>query len=231
MAMSERRYTDEEVARIFERAAEAQQQARKQLTSGESPDGMTLSQLQDIGKEVGISAELIAQAAKSVALPIRETSRRFLGLPIGVGRTVDLERKLTDAEWDQLVVDLRETFDAKGTIKHEGSFRQWTNGNLQALLEPTPTGQRLRLKTFKGDAMGSIVGGVALLGSALVGLSSMWLQGAQGGAYASLSLIGAMGAVLLAAGALRLPSWARLRQRQMEEVAARLSTTITPTDT
>jgi len=30
----------------------------------------------------------------------------------GVGRTVDLERRLTDAEWDQLVVDLRETFDA-----------------------------------------------------------------------------------------------------------------------
>jgi hypothetical protein len=224
--MTERRYTDEEVARIFERAAEAQQQARKQLTSGESPDGMTLSQLQEIGKEVGISADLIAQAAKSVALPMRATSRRFLGLPVGVGRTVDLERKLTDAEWDQLVDDLRETFDAKGTIRHEGSFKQWTNGNLQALLEPTPTGQRLRLKTFKGDAMGSIIGGVALLGSSLVGLTSMWLQGAQGGAYVGLSLIGTMGAVLFGAGALRLPSWARLRQRQMEDVAGRLTSSI-----
>src|SRR6185503_7153045 len=125
--MPERRYTDEEVAKIFERAAEAQQAARKQLTSGESPEGMTLAQLQEIGKEVGISPELVAQAARSVALPVRATGRKFLGLPIGVGRTVDLERRLTDAEWDQLVVDLRETFDAKGTIRHEGSFRQWTN--------------------------------------------------------------------------------------------------------
>ena len=225
--MGERRFTDEEVAKIFERAAEAQQAARRQLTSGESPDGMTLAQLQEIGKEVGIAPELIAQAAKSVALPMRETSRRFLGLPIGVGRTVDLERKLTDAEWDQLVVDLRETFDAKGVIRHEGSFRQWTNGNLQALLEPTPTGQRLRLRTFKGDAMGSIFGGAALLSASIVGLTSMWLQGAQGGAYVSLSLIGATGALLFGAGALRLPSWARLRQRQMEDVAARLSETIT----
>ena len=224
--MAERRYTDEEVARIFERAAEAQQQARKQLTSGESPDGMTLSQLQEIGKEVGISPELITQAAKSVAVPMRQTSRRFLGLPIGVGRTVDLERKLTDAEWDQLVVDLRETFDAKGTIKHEGSFRQWTNGNLQALLEPTPTGQRLRLKTFKGGAMGSIVGGVALLGSSLVELSNVWLQGARGGDWASMSVIGLTGAALFLVGALRLPSWARLRERQMEEVAARLASSV-----
>jgi len=225
--MTERRYTDEEVASIFERAAEAQQQVRKQLTTGESPEGMTLAQLQEIGKEVGISADLIAQAAKSVSMPVRETSRRFLGLPVGVGRTVDLERKLTDEEWDRLVVDLRETFDAKGTIRHEGSFRQWTNGNLQALLEPTATGQRLRLRTFKGDAMGSIVGGGALLGASFVGLASMWMQGAQSGSWASMSIIGLTGAVLFAAGALRLPSWARLRQRQMEEVAARLASATT----
>ncbi|HMC56994.1 MAG TPA: hypothetical protein VKH19_17570, partial [Gemmatimonadaceae bacterium] len=224
--MSDRRYSDEEVSRIFERAAEAQQQARKQLTPGESPDGMTLSQLQEIGKEVGIAPELIAQAAKSVALPIRETSRKFLGLPIGVGRTLDLERKLTDDEWDRLVVDLRETFDAKGTIRHEGSFRQWTNGNLQALLEPTPTGQRLRLKTFKSDAMGSIIGGAGMVAASAIGLTSMLLQGAQGGAFGSMSLIGAVGAMLFAAGALRLPSWARLRQRQMEDVAERLSSSI-----
>src|SRR3954464_8777429 len=140
LPMSDRRYSDEEVSRIFERAAEAQQQTRKQLTSGESPDGMTLAQLQEIGKEVGIAPELIAQAAKSVALPIGEKSRKFLGLPIGVGRTRDLERKLTDDEWDRLVVDLRETFDAKGTIRHEGSFRQWPTGRLQDVWRPTPTG-------------------------------------------------------------------------------------------
>lgn len=228
--MSERRFNDEQVAEIFQRAAEAQQTARKQLTAGETPDGMTLRELQEIGKEVGLSPELIAQAAKSVSLPVRTTSRRFLGLPIGVGRTVDLERKLTDDEWDRLVVDLRETFDARGAIRHEGSFRQWTNGNLQALLEPSPTGHRLRLRTFKGDAMASIIGGAAMLSASAVGLATMFVQGAQGGAYASLSLIGAMGAVLLGAGAVRLPSWARQRERQMEDVAARLTSNVSGDD-
>ena len=58
-------------------------------------------------------------------------------MPVGVSRTVTSAGNFTEREWERLVVDLRETFDAKGAVKREGSFRQWTNGNLQALVEPT----------------------------------------------------------------------------------------------
>ena len=58
--MTEPRYNEEEVAAIFERAAEAQQTARRHLPPGE---GMTLADLQEIGREVGIPPELVAQAA------------------------------------------------------------------------------------------------------------------------------------------------------------------------
>src|SRR5512132_171395 len=111
--MSERRFNEAEVAAIFERAAEAQQTGQRQLPSGE---GMTLSELQEIGREVGLAPELVAQAATSIGLGGRPTSRHFLGLPGGVGRTIDLGRKLSDEEWDRFVVDLRETFDARGTM-------------------------------------------------------------------------------------------------------------------
>ena len=114
---------------------------------------MTLAQLQEIGREVGIAPVMVAEAAKAIDLLGRPMSRYFLGLPIGVGRTVNLDRKLSDEEWERFVVDLRETFDARGRLKSEGSFRQWTNGNLQALLEPTPTGQQVRLRTLKGAAL------------------------------------------------------------------------------
>lgn len=132
--MTERRYSEAEVTAIFERAAEAQQSARRQLPAGE---GMSLAQLQDIGREVGIPSELVDQAARSLEREGQPASRKFLGLPIGVGRTIELGRKLTDEEWERLVVDLRETFDAKGRVRYDGPFREWTNGNLQALLEPT----------------------------------------------------------------------------------------------
>ena len=186
---------------------------------------MTLTELQEIGREVGIAPELVARAAKAIQLGGQPTSRHFLGLPIGVGRTIDLDRKLSDEEWDRFVVDLRETFDARGTSRHEGSFRQWTNGNLQALLEPTAAGHRIRLKTVKGDAVGLLGGGLGILGVATAALIAATLRGGvvDAGMLSSLGTLAIMGAGMFGLGAIRLPGWARLRRRQMEEVAARIA--------
>ncbi len=219
-AMTERRYSEEEVAAIFERAAEAQQTARRQLPSGE---GMMLSDLQEIGREVGIPPELVAQAARSMDQGGLPASRTFLGLPIGVGRTVDLDRRISEEEWERLVVDLRETFDARGSVRNDGSFRQWTNGNLQALLEPTATGHRLRLRTVKGDARGLMTAGLASLGVAAALLIGSAVTGQLGGAFPGAGFLSAIGLSMFGIGALRLPGWARLRRRQMEGVAARLA--------
>jgi len=219
--MTDRRFNEAEVAAIFELAAEAQHTSQRQLPSGE---GMTLTQLQEIGREVGISPEQLVQAAKVIELGGRPTSRQFLGFPIGVGLTIDLNRNLTDEEWEQFVVDLRETFDARGSLKREGSFRQWANGNLQALLEPTPTGHRIRLRTFKGDARTLMIGGIGLIGFATVAAVAYLARGGAGdeGMLVSLAMA-TMGAGMFGIGGLRLPGWARLRGRQMKEVAARVA--------
>ena len=214
--MTERRFNEAEVAAIFERATEAQQTGQRQLPSGE---GMTLAQLQEIGREVGISPEQVAEAANALDRVGSPTARSFLGLPIGVGRTIELDRRLTDDEWERLVVDLRETFDARGTLRHEGSLRQWTNGNLQALLEPTATGHRVRLRTIKGDSQAFMMGGLAMLGVGLV--STIFSEG--GAAVSSAVSFLAMGGGLFAIGALRLPGWARVRRQQMEQIAGRLT--------
>ena len=90
-----------------------------------------------------------------------------------MGRTVYLDRPVSDHEWDLLVVDLRETFNARGKLRQEGSFRQWTNGNLQVLLEPTDSGERLRLKTVKSGARASILMGGTALTLGAVALAQM----------------------------------------------------------
>lgn len=220
--MTHRRFNEAEVAAIFELAAEAQQTSQLRLPSG---DGMTLAELQEIGRDVGISPEELVRAAKAIERRGRPTSRHFLGLPIGVGLTVDLERTLSDEEWERFVADLRETFDARGTLKHEGSLRHWANGNLQAHLEPTATGHRIRLRTVKGDARGLIIGGLGILGIATVALVAGALRGVGGdvGSLPSLVVLATIGAGVAGIGAFRLPGWARLRRRQMEEVAARVA--------
>jgi hypothetical protein len=190
---------------------------------------MTLTQLQEIGREVGISPEAVSLAAQAVEGGGQPMSRHFLGLPVAVGMDVDLGRMLTDAEWERLVIDLRETFDAAGKLVQEGSFRQWSNGNLKALLEPTPAGHRLRLRTEKGGARGLIVGGLVMLGFAVTtGVASLiGARVADAGMVMSLATFATMGAGMFGVGGLRLPGWARLRRRQMEGVIARATTAST----
>jgi hypothetical protein len=216
----ERRYTEEDAAAIFQRATEAQQGRRPQLPPGE---GMTLAELQAIGREVGIPSDLVALAARSIEQGGRPSSRTFLGLPIGVGRTIELDRRLSDTEWEQLVGDLRETFDARGTVRYDGPFRQWTNGNLQALLEPTPAGHRIRLRTLKGNARAMMTAGLGLLGIGAATVVAALVGGVAGDTWSSASLLAVLGLGMFGAGAVQVPGWARLRSRQMEAVAARLT--------
>lgn len=219
--MTERRFSDDEAAAIFERAAKADQTVRRQLPS---PDGMTLGDLQAIGREVGIPPELITEAAGSVATVTRPARRSFMGLPIGVGRAVDLPRNLTEDEWDRLVVLLRETFAARGHVRVDGSLRQWTNGNLQVLLEPTTSGQRLRLQSMKGDARSFMSTGLALVGAGGVTFVANTLGGGVDAGLASgVGIMLAMGLGMFGIGAGRVPRWAKRRAEQMEEIAGHVA--------
>jgi hypothetical protein len=141
------------------------------------------------------------------------------------GLTVDLDRNLSDAEWERVVADLRATFDARGTVRQEGSLRQWTNGNLQAFLDPGSSGHRLRLRTLKGDAQGLIIGGLVMFGFAATALVIAALRGIldDTGFLAAVGFLATAGLAMFGSAALRLPGWARTRQRQMQDVAARVA--------
>lgn len=219
--MTDRRYSDDEVAEIFARASETEQQTRRQLPAIE---GMTLGELQRIGQEAGIAPELVAQAARSLDQPRQPETPVFLGLPVGAARTVRLERRMTDEEWERLVVDLRETFNARGVVRAEGSLRQWSNGNLQVLLEPDGEGQRVRFRTIKGNARPFMFTGLALLGASVVTFLSVMASGDATAAQAlgSVGTMAAFGTGFFAYGALPLTRWAKLRREQMDRLAERL---------
>ena len=217
--MSDRRFNEEEVAAILKDAAEAQYSGDRLLPSS---GGLTLAELQSIGREVGISPEMIQKSAQRFN-PARQPTRKLLGLPLGVSQTVEFERRLTDQEWERIVADLRETFEAPGVVRQQGSLRQWTNGNLQALLEPTATGQRLRMSTVKGNAPALVWGGIVVFTAAAAALGTAIATGVMHDTGLVMSILTTMtgGAGMFGAGAGRLPGWARRRQQQMDEIAER----------
>lgn len=216
--LDERTYREDEVAEIFEAAA----RPRPGSTALSRPEGFTLAELQSIGSEAGLSPERIAEAAAAVELRRGAVRRANLGMPVSVGRTVDLPREPTDREWEMIVADLRETFGARGRLGSREDVREWHNGNLHAYLEPTTTGYRLRLGTTKGDAVGLNRMGATGLIMALVWLV-VFLVG-YGPSQAPLVgplLMFAVSAAALGYNALRLPGWALEREAQMEQVGAR----------
>src|SRR5205823_12843408 len=169
--MAERRYNDKEIAAIFRAATEGPHGPHPDVPAEE---GLTVAELQAIGGEVGILPEAVARAAQALDIRQASAARTLLGLPIGVARTVNLNRRLTDHEWERLVVRLRDVFNARGRTRIDGSLRQWTNGNLQVLLEPTETGHRLRFGTMHGAARAAIGAGFATLGvTTIVTLASV----------------------------------------------------------
>lgn len=214
----QREFSDAEIESIFKAAAE-----QDSASATPQPEhGLTLPELQQIGSEVGFAPDQIADAAALVHARSTATVRRgVLGLPLSVGRTVDLPRSPTEREWEVLVAELRATFAATGKIKSHGQLRQWTNGNLGAFVEPTASGSRLRLRTRRGDAAASSALGLGGLVAAVFTAATAVVFDAGAAELLGPAMFSATGIGMFALNALRRPRWAREREGQMVIVAGR----------
>ena len=215
--MTERRYGDEEAREIFSLATTGETRDRSLPSDSR---GLTLDDLQRIGQEAGIEPARVAEAAEKLdARGKLAPVRRSFGLPVGLSRVVDLPRAPTDREWEQLISEFRTTFGTPGHTTTSGGLREWSQGDLHISVEPTEHGEQLRLSTLNSAAMvlnglGLVMGGMSVLMGAVVA--------AAGKPEKVLAILGMFGGIALAAfGAnlVRLPRWARERERQMEAIA------------
>lgn len=220
--MTADRFNEDEAAEIFARAAEVETSGRHPVSGS---GGMTLAELQEIGREAGLSPEAVAHAAASIrSAGTPAPAPTFLRIPIGVARTVSLERPLTDEEWSGLVAELRTTFNASGRMSSDGTFREWRNGNLRVQAGPAPGGYQVDMRTTRGSARSLMTAGgvMAGIGTASLILGSV-IPGVVVGDMVSVTTIGAG---LFGAGLLQIPAWARRRREQFARLAERLKNAI-----
>lgn len=219
---ADRRYSEKEIAAIFEHAASAQRAAQDHPSAR---DGLTLDELQAIGAEVGISPEFVRRAASDlddhVPEPVAET---ILGIPASVSHTVEIPGPFGDDDWDRLVVDLRQTFQARGEITLDGRIREWRNGNLFASVEPTESGVRLRLGSRKLEPRYAITAGIGwFVFILLVALLKFSQNDFSIDPKILFTLVLALGGLGLAGySAAWLRDWAPTRKAQMEGIAQRV---------
>ncbi|MFV1988350.1 MAG: hypothetical protein ACC682_13800, partial [Gemmatimonadota bacterium] len=205
----ERRYGEDEVDEIFSLATRT---GDARLPAPTVQEGLTLGELQDVGREVGLSPERVAEAASTLDARLETLPRATaFGAPVSVGRVIEVPRAATDREWQVLVSELRETFDARGRVASHGDMREWTNGNLHAFLEPTATGHRLRLGTRKtGATMVSAIGAVGLAAGLLLLVTAGLDEATFGTFRATLipAVVALAGGGMLTRNLLRLRRWA-----------------------
>ncbi|MGI9627074.1 MAG: hypothetical protein ACR2QM_09575 [Longimicrobiales bacterium] len=226
----ERRFTDDEVAEILDRATTT----RSGLPAPHRDTGTTLAELQEIGAEVGISPDRIEEAAHSVTVrpSVAPADATFLGTSRSAERTLQLKRGPSDEEWGRIIADLRQIFDAQGIVESYGTLRSWRNGNLRIDIEPADEGYTLRMRTVRGTGPVSpapillslsLITGFMILTGETSGLATtaLYLMTAAGG-------IGAIGTV--ARFRRLLPKWKATREDQMEALGERITRMLTDGD-
>ena len=226
----ERRYGEEEVAEILDRATAPDHDLSR--LAGQT--GLTLGEIQEIGSEAGISTDRITQAALSVARSTSATPAgpTLLGTPRSVERVVHLKRAPSDEEWSRLVADLRQTFDAEGHLESHGTLRSWRNGHLTVHLEPDGDGYRIRMGSLHGKSNDTLGGAFGMIGLA-IGIAFLTttakITGTEDivvGVIAALVGLGGVGTVAYMRAI--LPKWALERETQMEGLAQRIPLMLEP---
>ena len=212
----ERRYQDHEIREILDLAIGQEDGPAPSLPA---VDGLTLLQLQEVGREVGLLPDRITKAVAVFEGRGESVPRGIaLGLPTSVGIIVPLPRRPSDREWELLIAELRTTFGGKGVVTSHGSLREWSHGRVQAFIEPTETGHRLRL-TDSNAAVGGIVFGGLVVAFALMILVVLLGKANPGFRFAVPAFLSLLGVSLAAGSAISLPKWAREQEKRMEHIS------------
>jgi hypothetical protein len=220
----ERKYQDHEIRQILDLAIGQEDGPAQSLPAA---DGLTLSQLQEVGREVGLSPDRITHAVAAFEGRGEAVRRgKALGMTTSVGRVVPLPRNLSDREWDLLITELRTILGVNGVATAHGSFREWSHGTVHAFIEPTETGYQLRMANASAAVGGVILGGFIMAFAALIFVVLLGKTN-PGFKFAVPAFFGLLGAGLAAGSAMLLPKWVRNQEKWMEHIGRRAVSLLT----
>jgi hypothetical protein len=211
-----RRFSDQEVALIFKTAAELQAVA--------PPDGpargLTLADMEQVAREVGIDAAFIRRAVQEVdASRSRDRAARFLGAPteLVIERVVDGEAGL--ATHEAVLALLRDATGDLGEVSTVGQLFGWRGRLAKARLDvqvATRAGRTvIRVRTTLAEVVGDSFVAPAVLGGGGAGFLAF---------AATVSALGAPAALI--AGAIAGAGYAGARwyyARRVSQYQSRVS--------
>lgn len=140
-----RRFTDREVALVLRRASEIED---TQGTEGAA--GLSLEELQDIGREVGISADAIARAAASLGRS-GVVPAALAGAPLVRKAVHAVQGRLNEEALGALIRHVDERADSAGSISQALGSVRWTASDRFRSMQVsiTPAGAETRIQVVE----------------------------------------------------------------------------------
>jgi hypothetical protein len=233
--MSERRYTDQEVTRLLQRAADLDRDS----AGGAVARGLSLTELREIAAEVGIDPTMVTRAATEVSTsgPSR-AGRLLLGEAPVVRRTSAVPVRLSREALGRLVEVVDAEMPAQGTVGEALGAVRWTSSNRfvsrQVVMQPGDAETVVRVEERFTDRIRAVIhlipatygaGGGLALGSELLGAVGPGIPVALAGAALGFGLGRAIWKVLRRASSRRVES---LTDKLGEEAAALSESSTTP---
>jgi len=171
--MSERRFTDKQVALILRRAADLE---KRSSTSGSSPRGLTLADLKEIAAEAGIDPDLIGRAVAEMEGPRGLEPTSVIIGPETVRREVRaIAGELGKEELAELMRLVDDQVADQGTVAEALGFVRWTSQgrflSTQVSLEPTRGETLMRVEERYSEALRGVLHGIPASYGAIFGLA------------------------------------------------------------
>ena len=226
-----RTFSEDEARAVFARAAREQQAASD---AGAADDGLTLDELQEIGRASGLDPDFVAAAAAGLsATPTREAPT-LLGMPTELTRSRTLTTTLSDEVWEETVEALRSQFGEPGVTSQIGRTREWTGPSrggfaagqsVYVTVRPTPAGGssvRIEQRGMKENA-GAVAALTGTFAAFALAFTVVFALGSFEPKVMALPvLIGALAMLTGVGGALGMRAWARKQDDRFEAALDRI---------
>lgn len=218
-----RRYTDEEMRALIQRATELQAEAG-------TPDDqdLTLREIEVIAADLGLDPRHLHAAARELSLrpaPALATRRNLFGAPFRVVHERIAPGPLTDAAWDQILAEIRAEIGGVGRVTQSGPSREWVHaldeglGHIRLSARTSEGGTHLHLsKRYHGSALVPYVLGPILTGT----LAGIFLDGSGVSDPVLFSIFTAAVLSALVVVRLALGTWSKQQEARFAALADRL---------
>lgn len=137
-------YNRKEVSAILKKATE-----NSSTNDSDTSIGISVSELQQIASEVGIDPEQIASAATEIDATYEKNEQTFWGGPFSFSSQVLADNEITDGQWEEMLISIREFFQSKGEVTSRKSVFEWSS--------PWDTTNSARVTALKADGKTKII--------------------------------------------------------------------------